>query len=210
MKLTVEPILKYSPVITAMVIIAGITRSIFYFYFFDIRILPFLELSECLLMFLDNILLIVFLTLIMAGGFWALERYERYLNSSIPDNFPKAKSIYIFIVRNVIFLILPAIIIPQFLLELSDRGWYYAFYYAGVAISFAAIILTVYLIPKQSGTTRLTAFFSICLRYTWKQTFGICFPLYSVAVLLPEVKHLYELQNIYFSLKGEEMSIKIL
>jgi hypothetical protein len=50
-------LIEYIPLISGFTVLAGILKAITYYWVFGIRIIPFLELSECLLMFLDDIIL---------------------------------------------------------------------------------------------------------------------------------------------------------
>jgi hypothetical protein len=57
MKLTAESIVKSVPLMTGTAIVAGIVKALIYYNFFGLRIFPYLESGETLLMFFDDIIL---------------------------------------------------------------------------------------------------------------------------------------------------------
>lgn len=59
MKLTAENIVKHIPLLSGVAVIGGILKSIVYYKFFGLRIIPYLEPSEYLLMFVDDIIKVV-------------------------------------------------------------------------------------------------------------------------------------------------------
>jgi hypothetical protein len=60
-KLT-DSIVSYAPLITGFLIFSGVTKAMLYYKAFNIDILPYLDFSEALLLFLDELLFLAIIT----------------------------------------------------------------------------------------------------------------------------------------------------